>query len=112
MHEGIAGADPTTPARQLIVRYVGFRATAQGREYILRVDDVQSSRDFVLLITHQAFAAGEARFQDAPDVCSAKLRRELAAQPGLVSGAGITLTTQDLLDYRNDHSPVAKRSRG
>ena len=100
------------PSRNVIVRYGGFRATARGREYTMHVADGLSSREFVLLITHQSFAAREARFQDAPDVCSSKLRRELAADPGLVPGDCMTVTTQDLADYRVDHtSPLKKRER-
>lgn len=100
------------PSRNVIVRYGGFRATARGREYTMHVADGLSSREFVLLITHQAFADREARFQDAPDVCSSKLRRELAADPGLVPGACMAVTTQDLLDYRGEHtSPLKKREK-
>jgi hypothetical protein len=100
------------PSRNVIVRYGGFRATARGREYTMHVADGLSSREFVLLITHQAFADREARFQDAPDVCSSKLRRELAADPGLVPGACMALTSQDLTDYRVDHtSPLKKREK-
>jgi len=100
------------PSRNLIVRYGGFRATARGREYTMHVADGLSSREFVLLITHQAFADREARFQDAPDVCSGKLRRELAADPGMVPGDCMTVTTQDLADYRGDHSsPLKKREK-
>ena len=66
----IASLDETSrTARQLVVRYVGFRSTTEGREYTMRVADGLSARDFVLLITHRAFADREARFQDAPDVC-------------------------------------------
>jgi hypothetical protein len=109
----IASIDDTPkPSRQVIVRYVGFRATANGREYTMRVADGLSSREFVLLITHQAFASHQARFQDAPDVCSGKLRRELAADPGLLPGECMPVTAQDLLDYRSDHlSPIEKRAR-
>src|SRR6185503_3360262 len=100
------------PSRNVIVRFAGFRATARGREYTMHVADGLSSREFVLLITHKSFAAREARFQDAPDVCSSKLRRELAADPGLVPGDCMTVTTQDLADYRVDHtSPLKKRER-
>jgi hypothetical protein len=100
------------PSRPLIVRYGGFRATARGREYTMHVADGLSSREFVLLITHQAFADREARFQDAPGVCSGKLRRVLAADPGLLPGDCMAVTTQDLADYRGDHSsPVKKRER-
>ena len=109
----IASIDVTAHAsRNVIVRYGGFRATARGREYTMHVADGVSSREFVLLITHQAFADHEARFQDAPDVCSSKLRRELAADPGLVPGDCMALTSQDLTDYRVDHSsPVKKREK-
>lgn len=109
----IASLDETSrTARHLIVRYVGFRSTSEGREYTMRVADGLSSREFVLLITHKAFAAREARFQDAPDVCSGKLRRALAADPDLLPGDCMAVTTQDLLDYRGDHlSSLEKRAR-
>jgi len=105
-------ATPAQPPWQGIVRYVGFRATARGREYTMHVADKLSSREFVLLIPHQAFADHEARFQDAPDVCSGKLRRVLTADPSLVPGDCMAVTAQDLLDYRGDHSsPLKKRER-
>lgn len=109
----IASLDETSrTARQPIVRYVGFRSTGEGREYTMRVADGLSSREFVLLITHRAFAAREARFQDAPDVCSGKLRRALAADPDLLPDARMAVTAQDLLDYHGDHlSSLEKRSR-
>ena len=100
---------PAHPSRQTVVRYVGFRATSRGREYTMRVADGLSSREFVLLITHKAFADRQARFQDAPDVCSGKLRRALAADPGLMPGDCMAVTTQDLLDYRGEHSPPLKK---
>ena len=107
------GADaPSSSSRRPIVRYVGFRSTPRGREYTMSVSEVGSSRDFVLLIAHDAFAARETRFQDAPDVCSAKLRRELGADPDLLPGDGMVVTSQDLLDYRNSHlTPIEKRAR-
>lgn len=101
-------AQPQT-SRNIIVRYGGFRATARGREYTMHVADRLSSRQFVLLITHQAFADRTARFQDAPDVCSGKLRRALAADPGLLPGECMTVTAQDLADYVGEHSPQLKK---
>ena len=109
--DGAVGAAPTSTKDQ-VVRYIGFRATTQGREYTLRVAGVHASRDFVFVIPHQAFASRQARFQDAPDVCSGKLRRELAADPDLIPGADITVTTQDLLDYHSGHlTSLEKRAR-
>jgi hypothetical protein len=105
-------AAPLLISRQAVVRYVSFRSTAKGREYTMRVSDVQSSRDYVLFISHQAFADRETRFQDAPDLCSGKLRRELAAHPDLLPDAVIAVTPQDLIDYRDGHpSATDKRPR-
>ena len=104
--------EPLPASRQPIVRYVGFRSTPRGREYTMRVTDVESSRDFILVIRNEAFVSGEARFQDAPDLCSGKLRRELAAHPDLLPGEGVAVTAQDLFDYRICHlSAVEKRAR-
>jgi hypothetical protein len=109
----ITSLDETSrTARHVIVRYVGFRSTSEGREYTMRVADGLSSREFVLLISHRAFATREARFQDAPDVCSGKLRRALAADPDLQPDACMPVTAQDLLDYRGEHlSSLEKRAR-
>lgn len=82
------------------MRYLGFRTTAEGREYSLRVSDGLAPRFFVLLITHEAFASREARFQDAPDLCFARLGRDLMADPGLLPGPRLVLTAQEIFDYR------------
>jgi hypothetical protein len=64
--------------------YLGFRTTSEGREYTVRVSSTAAVREFVLFIAHASFASGDARFQDAPDLCFVRLRRELAADPGLL----------------------------
>ena len=103
-------ATPST--RHPIVRYVGFRSSGRGREYTLHVSDGLSSREFVMLITHQAFASHEARYQDGPDVCSMKLRRLLATEPDILPGECVALTAQDLLEYHADHlSSLEKRAK-
>lgn len=82
------------------VRYVGFSSTADGREYSFRVTDGIEPRQFVLLIGHEIFAAGEARFQDGPDLCYSRLQRDLLADPDLRPGPRLILTAQELLEYR------------
>jgi hypothetical protein len=96
------------------VRYLGFRCTGDGREYTLRVDGEGDPRVFVLIIPYAAFAERQARFQDAPDMCYAKLQRELAADAGLAPGRPLVLTAADLADYRDlqtKRSPDRKRRR-
>jgi hypothetical protein len=95
------------------VSYVGFRTTDDGREYTLRVSDGLTARLFVLLVTREAFAARELRFQDAPDLCFGKLQRELEADPDLLPGARLVLTTRELLDYRHaqERKPATRTRR-
>jgi hypothetical protein len=64
------------------------------------VDGEGETRVFVFVIPHTAFAARQARFQDAPDLCFAKLQRELAAEPALLPGSPLVLTPSDLAEYR------------
>ncbi len=100
--------------RPLSIRYMGFRCTGEGREYTLRVDGGAEPRQFVLVIPHAAFAEKQARFQDAPDLCFAKLQRELAQDAELAPGGPLVLSPADLAEYRElqaRRSPERKRRR-
>jgi hypothetical protein len=95
-----------------VVHYLGFRTTADGREYTLRVRDGLESRLFQMLITHADFASRLTRFQDAPDLCFTKLQRDLEADPRLLPGPAAVLTARDFLDYhhaREKRSPSPRR---
>jgi hypothetical protein len=103
-------AKPRSPS----IRYMGFRCTGEGREYTLRVDGEGDPRLFVLVIPHAAFTEKQARFQDAPDVCFAKLQRTLAVDAQLLPGPPLVLTPADLAEYREiqaKRSPERKRRR-
>jgi hypothetical protein len=87
--------------RPAAVRYMGFQSTNEGREYTLRVDGQgEEPRLFVLVIPHEAFTSKEARFQDAPDLCFAKLQRELLGENEPTPGSRLVLTSADLAQYR------------
>jgi hypothetical protein len=110
VHSPSEGAKP----RPLSIRYMGFSCTSQGREYTLRVDGEGDPRVFVLVIPHAAFTDKQARFQDAPDVCFAKLQRELALDSLRTPGPPLVLTSVDLAEYREmqaKRSPERKRRR-
>ncbi|OFV85531.1 MAG: hypothetical protein A2V74_01285 [Acidobacteria bacterium RBG_16_70_10] len=91
-----------TPAH---VEYVGFRATVTRREYTLRVRQGVDAEDFTLVIPNEAFLAHRARYQDAPEICYLKLQRELAASPGTRPARLLSVTDQDLEEYRVAHAP-------
>lgn len=100
-------------AKPPAVFYLGFRTTPTGREYRLRVAAQPEPRHFVLFISHAAFASREARFQDAPDLCFAKLQRELEANPDLEPGSRLVVTTQELEEYRitRDRRPPGRQRK-
>ena len=89
------------------VRYMGFESTSEGREYTLRVDGEGDPRTFVFVIPHAAFTSKEARFQDAPDLCFAKLQREILGEATPVPGARFVLSSTDLAAYRETQTKRA-----
>jgi hypothetical protein len=110
----LAGKSLPLKPRQPAVRYLGFEITAEGREYSLQVTNGLEPRTFVLLVTHEAFASRQARYQDAPDLCYRKMGRELGLDPDLLPGAPLQLTSEELLDYRSARDYVApgRKRRG
>jgi hypothetical protein len=90
----------------LIVQFVGYEVRAADREYKFTVrEDKTEPREFTLTIASDAFNARRARFQDAPDICSLRLRKELAADGSHPSNTHFQITDEELDDYRGRHSP-------
>jgi len=93
------------------IEYVGFEAKPLVREYTFSVrEPAGDAREFTLTILNQAFSERRVRFQDAPDVCSAKLKRELAAFANHPRNTHYRISDQDLEDYRSAHAPRAAKS--
>jgi hypothetical protein len=90
------------------VQYVGFEAKALVREYsfiVRRALDVTS--EFTLTIGNEAFGSRRVRFQDAPEICSLRLRHELAVFGNHPPQAHYHISESDLDDYRNSHAQKA-----
>lgn len=87
--------------RPASIRYLGFECTAEGRAYALRVDDGGEPRLFTVTIPTEAFESRKARFQDAPEICFARLQRELAANPDLPGGLAFAVTTAEIDEHRD-----------
>src|SRR5260370_7262574 len=63
----------------VIVQFVGFEVKALVREYNFHVRQASSEiREFTLTIVNEAFNSRRVRYQDAPEICSLRLHRELA----------------------------------
>jgi len=88
------------------MQFVGFEVKTLVREYTFTVREPSvDPREFTLTITNQSFNDHRVRYQDAPDVCSAKLRRELAAYANHPPGTHYRITDTELDDYRSAHAP-------
>ena len=84
----------------MIMQYTGFESRRRGREYAFQVRfAAEDVRDFKLTISVEAFDARRARFQDAPDICSLRLRRELTANADCLSDTNFLITDNELDDY-------------
>jgi hypothetical protein len=91
------------------IQYVGFQAKALVREYsfILR-RALNETSEFTLTIGNEAFGSRRVRFQDAPEICSRRLRRELAVFGDHPPKAHYHISETDLEDYRSCHAPRAR----
>ncbi len=95
-----------------IVQYVGYQVRHESRDYAFLVRAAGGeSREFLLSISNEAFQSHRARFQDAPDICSIRLRQELAAHDH-PEQSKFTITDSDLEAYRVAHSPKPVRHAG
>jgi hypothetical protein len=93
-----------------VVQYVGFQAKAHFREYRFNVRDGNEQREFTLSIENEAFSSRRVQVQDGPNICSLRLRTELACANPPVAPLHYHITGAELDDFREAHSPKATRN--
>lgn len=94
--------------KNLNVQYVGFEAKGLVREYKFAVrGTANDSNDYFLEIDNESFSSRQVRFQDAAEICSLRLHRELAASGNQPSHSHYRIGISELEDYRKSHSPKA-----
>jgi hypothetical protein len=97
-------------SRSVIVQYAGFTAKPVVREYCFLVRDVSSKpREFTFTIPNEAFQSDRMRDQDAPNICSIKLHREMAAYANHPPQTHYRISEVELDEYRASHAPKAAR---
>lgn len=95
--------------KDILVQFVGFTSRLSVREYSFTVrESAEEPRDFKITIAQESFNTRRLRFQDAPDVCSIKLRHELAAHENHPTESRFHITNDELDDYRKSHTPVRR----
>lgn len=91
---------------KVVIEFMGFSVNARAREYTFTVREPSvEPREFTLTIPNEAFSPRGLRFQDAPDVCSIKLRHELATHGNHPPVTHFDITDLELEDYRSTHAP-------
>jgi hypothetical protein len=96
-------------SKEILMQFMGFESQPMARQYTFTVRETSGElREFIITITQEAFNQGRIRFQDAPDVCALKLRRELATHENHPAESHFQITDAELEDYRNTHTPARK----
>lgn len=98
-------------SEQSIVQYMGFEVKSLSREYTFSVRGPAGALvlEYTVAIANEAFVAHRVRYQDAPDICSLRLHRELAScgdQPCLTH---FSVTDAELADYHDARKPKPLR---
>jgi hypothetical protein len=98
-------------SREIMVQFVGFESKPRVREFKFTVRELSvEPREFTLTIANEAFDTRRVRYQDAPDVCSLKLRQELAANANHPPNTHYRITDADLEIYRSTHAGRTPKS--
>jgi hypothetical protein len=92
-------------AKMVNVQYVGFEVSARARLYKFVVNQESGAREFKLSIFNEAFSSRLISFQDAPDFCSAKIHRELAAFENNPPESQYKISEMELEEYQRAHAP-------
>lgn len=97
--------------REIMVQFVGFESRALVRVYTFTVREASvEPREYTLAIANKAFVDHRIRYQDAPDICSLRLRRELAAFGNHPPASHLDISDGDLDDYSGTHARQTTRS--
>jgi hypothetical protein len=93
----------------IVLQYLGFETKGALREYAFSLRGLGGeSSSYFVTISNEAFAAHRARYQDAPAICSTRLRREFATQVNPPPSTTFSVTDAELADYKDAHTPKAK----
>ena len=92
------------------IQYVGFESKSIVREYNFLVHGLSSEpSEISFSILNAAFHPHGLRFQDAPDICSLKLHRELADSANNPLKPHYRLSETELNDYHDSHTPKSAK---
>jgi hypothetical protein len=93
------------------IQYLGFEQDVKCRKYTFRViETLKEDREFQLSVENQAVAASKFKFQDIPDLCFSRLKRELACEKlGEFVALQSFVSEIELNQYIAEHYPSKKK---
>jgi hypothetical protein len=92
-------------------QYVGFMSKLSTREYSFVVrEDLAEAIEITFAIPNRVFNSRRLSFQNAPDLCSLKLHREIAGAAINPIKTHYRISETELDDYRDSHP--SKSGRG
>lgn len=92
------------------IQYVGFNVATASRSYTFRVIDAAETRQFTVKIQSEAFRSTALKFQDGPEICFVRLKRELEGETQESRAEPhVHIEDQDIQEYLQRHYP-RKRS--
>jgi hypothetical protein len=91
-------------------QYVGFMSKLLTREYSFVVrEELDETIEITFAIPNRVFTSRRLSFQNAPDLCSLKLHREMASSVDNVLKAHYRISEIELDDYNNSHLPKSAK---
>jgi hypothetical protein len=88
----------------IVLQYVGFETSANTPSLF---GPAANSPSTFVTIANAAFVAHRVRYQDAPDICSLHLHREVAAKHDRPPSTRFSITDAELAEYMKAHAPKA-----
>src|SRR5579871_2647987 len=98
----------------VFMEYHGFKSTTHGREYTFRVRfSPEDSREYTVTISNEVFASHLVSYQDGPNVCSTRLKRELTLSPDVPTGTSFLVDQKEIEEHRiRQQADAPKRPYG
>jgi len=92
------------------IQYLGFAQDLKCRRYSFRViETLKPDREFQLSVENQAVSACKFKFQDIPDLCFSKLKRDLASESGEFVPLRGSVSETELNQYIAEHYPSKQK---
>lgn len=93
----------------VVLQYAGFKTKGAVREYTFKRSGTDgASSEYSVTNANDAFVPHRVRYQDAPDICSRRLRREFAIRTDYPLSARFSIADAELADYQQAHAPSPK----